>query len=82
MHRGQWRARCQKKQKKCSDQRAPVNRYYLIKDSRSLDIKYDLVTGRLPSIANYTIMADIFTRLSVFDWPMYFSDEKSTTDEK
>ena len=40
-----------KKQMKSNDQRAPVNRYYLIKDPRSLDMKYYLVTGGLPSIA-------------------------------
>ena len=28
------------KQKKCNDQRALVNRYYLIKDLWSLDMKY------------------------------------------
>ena len=37
--------------KKCNDQRATVNRYYLIKDPRSLDMKYYLVTGELSSIA-------------------------------
>ena len=51
MDGGQWRARYQKKQNKSNDQRAPVNRYYLIKDPRSLDIKYYLVTGGLSSIA-------------------------------
>ena len=45
------------KQKKFSDQRAPVTRYYLIKGPRSLDMKYYLVTGGLSSIAKqYTII--------------------------
>ena len=41
------RTKCQKKQKKSNDQRAPVTRYYL---SQSLDMKYYLVTGGLSSV--------------------------------
>ena len=39
------------KQKKSNDQRAPITRNYLIKDPRSLGMKYYLVTGEPSSIA-------------------------------
>ena len=39
--------RCQRKLKKCNDQRAPIIRYYQIKESQSLDMKYYLVARGL-----------------------------------
>ena len=41
----------QKKQKKSNDQRAPVTRYYLTKETWSLDMKYYSVTGGLSPVA-------------------------------
>ena len=44
-------ARCQKKQKKSNDQKSAVIRYYLVKELRSLYMKYYLVTRGLSSFA-------------------------------
>ena len=49
--RGSMAGKVPEKTKEIYDQRAPVNRYYLIKCPRSLDMKYYVVTGGLSSIA-------------------------------
>ena len=49
---------CQKKQKKSSDQRAPVTRYWQIKELRSLDMKYS-VSGRSTFISAFESYDDL-----------------------
>ena len=63
------RAKCEKKQKKLNDQRAPVTRYFQIKELRSLDMKYYPVPGGLlPLVEPYDNMKYQNNREISFVW--------------
>ena len=71
--RGSVAGEVSEKQKKSNDQRAPVTRYYLIKDPQSLDMKYYLVTGGLLSVAKLYKLYEFFVTHPVYMYALNYS---------